>query len=32
MLRYPVELKADDNGTFLVTFPDIPEAASVGRP
>lgn len=31
MLRYPVELKADDNGTFLVTFPDIPEAASVGE-
>ncbi|MFZ7141558.1 type II toxin-antitoxin system HicB family antitoxin [Avibacterium avium] len=31
MLRYPVELHADDNGTFLVTFPDIPEAASVGE-
>ncbi|MFC0308513.1 type II toxin-antitoxin system HicB family antitoxin [Gallibacterium trehalosifermentans] len=31
MLRYPVEVIADDNGTFLVTFPDIPEAASVGE-
>lgn len=31
MLRYPVEIIPDDNGTFLVVFPDIPEAASVGE-
>lgn len=30
MLRYPVEIVPDDNGTFLVTCPDIPEMASVG--
>lgn len=30
MLRYPVSLKPDTNGTFLVEIPDIPEAVSVG--
>ncbi|ETF02196.1 transcriptional regulator [Advenella kashmirensis W13003] len=30
MLIYPVTLTPDDNGTFLVGFPDIPEANSVG--
>jgi antitoxin HicB len=30
MLSYPVNLRPDSNGTFLVTFPDIPEAVSVG--
>lgn len=30
MYLYPVELMRDDNNTFLVTFPDIPEANSVG--
>ena len=28
MLRYPVKLKKDSNGSLLVTFPDIPEAAT----
>lgn len=31
MLAYPYILTPDDNGTFLVTFPDIPEAAAVGE-
>ena len=31
MLAYPYELTPDDNGTFLVTFPDIPEAVAVGE-
>ena len=31
MLAYPYELTPDDNGTFLVSFPDIPEAAAVGE-
>ena len=31
MLRYPVEIIEDTNGSFLITFPDIPEAASVGE-
>ncbi|MDO5058776.1 MAG: type II toxin-antitoxin system HicB family antitoxin [Neisseria sp.] len=31
MLAYPYELTPDDNGTFLVTFPDIPEAAAVAE-
>lgn len=31
MLSYPVELTPDTNGTLLVTFPDIPEATSVGE-
>lgn len=30
MLNYPVTLTPDDNGTFLVGFPDFPEANSVG--
>ncbi|TDK68055.1 type II toxin-antitoxin system HicB family antitoxin [Sapientia aquatica] len=30
MLSYPVTLTPDSNGTFLVGFPDIPEANSVG--
>jgi antitoxin HicB len=28
--KYPVKIKADDNGTFLVTFLDIPEAITFG--
>jgi antitoxin HicB len=28
MLAYPIKLKADTNGSLLVTFPDIPEAAT----
>jgi antitoxin HicB len=31
MFRYPVELTSDDNDTILVTFPDVPEAASFGE-
>lgn len=31
MLSYPVTLTPDSNGTLLVTFPDIPEAISVGE-
>lgn len=31
MLAYPYILTPDNNGTFLVTFPDIPEAAAVGE-
>jgi antitoxin HicB len=30
MLAYPAKFKKDTNGTFLVTFPDVPEAISVG--
>jgi antitoxin HicB len=30
MFQYPVTLTPDSNGTFLVTFPDVPEANSVG--
>jgi len=30
MLIYPVELTPDDNGTVLVTFPDVPEAVTFG--
>jgi antitoxin HicB len=29
-LSYPVNLDLDSNNTYLVTFPDIPEANSVG--
>ena len=29
-LSYPVVLDPDDNGTLLVTFPDIPEAVTFG--
>ncbi len=31
MLAYPVILTPDDNDTFLVTFPDIPEAVTFGE-
>lgn len=31
MLRYPVDIIKDTNGSFLVTCPDIPEMASVGE-
>ncbi|MES2162879.1 MAG: type II toxin-antitoxin system HicB family antitoxin [Pseudomonadota bacterium] len=30
MLNYPVTLTRDSNGTYLVGFPDFPEANSVG--
>jgi antitoxin HicB len=30
MFDYPVELTLDDNGTVLVTFPDVPEAITFG--
>ena len=30
MLNYPVTLTRDSNGSFLVEFPDFPEANSVG--
>ena len=28
MLTYPVKMKRDTNGSLLVTFPDVPEAAT----
>jgi antitoxin HicB len=31
MLTYPITLTPDSNGSFLVTFPDFPEATSVGE-
>jgi len=31
MLTYPYTLTPDTNGTFLVLFPDFPEATSVGE-
>jgi antitoxin HicB len=31
MLRYPVKLKAAEEGGFVVTFPDIPEAITQGE-
>lgn len=31
MLRYPVKLERDTNGTILVSFPDVPEAHTFGR-
>jgi antitoxin HicB len=31
MLRYPVILAEDDNGTILATCPDLPEAATFGE-
>jgi len=31
MLRYPVKLSKDTNGTLLVTVPDIPGAATFGN-
>ncbi|MBF0220488.1 MAG: type II toxin-antitoxin system HicB family antitoxin, partial [Gammaproteobacteria bacterium] len=30
MFDYPIELTPDDNGTVLVTFPDVPEAITFG--
>lgn len=30
MFDYPVKLEADDGGTVLVTFPDVPEAITFG--
>jgi antitoxin HicB len=30
MLRYPVLLEPDSNGTVLVSFPDFPEAHTFG--
>jgi len=30
MVRYPVVLAPDDNGTVMVTFPDFPEAQTFG--
>jgi antitoxin HicB len=31
MLRYPVKLTKDDNGTLLVTAPDFPEVGTFGE-
>jgi len=31
MLRYPVKLTKDDNGTILVTAPDFPEVTTFGK-
>jgi antitoxin HicB len=31
MLRYPVKLQRDTNGTILVSFPDVPEAHTFGK-
>lgn len=31
MLRYPIKLEPDDNGTFLVTAPDFPELTTFGE-
>ena len=31
MLRYPVKLRRDTNGTILVDFPDVPEAHTFGE-
>jgi antitoxin HicB len=31
MLSYPVNLELDTNNSYLVTFPDIPEALSAGE-
>lgn len=30
MLIYPIQLDLDNNGTLLVTFPDVPEAVTFG--
>jgi antitoxin HicB len=30
MLRYPVKLERDSNGTILASFPDVPEAHTFG--
>lgn len=31
MLRYPVKLARDDDGSFLVTAPDLPEVTTFGQ-
>jgi antitoxin HicB len=31
MLAYPIEMTPDDNGTFLVTCPDLPEVTTYGN-
>jgi antitoxin HicB len=31
MQKYPATLERDDNDTFLVTFPDFPEAVTYGK-
>ncbi len=31
MLRYPVKLERDTNGTILASFPDVPEAHTFGK-
>jgi len=31
MLSYPVEISADDNGTVMVSFPDLPGARTFGE-
>src|SRR5438094_1588969 len=31
MLRYPVKLTPDDNGTILVAAPDLPEVSTFGE-
>jgi antitoxin HicB len=31
MPRYPVKLTPDDNGTILVTSPDLPEVSTFGE-
>lgn len=31
MLSYPINMRPDTNGTLLVTFPDVPEAITVGK-
>ena len=31
MLRYPVKLHRDTNGTILASFPDVPEAHAFGK-
>jgi len=31
MLIYPIHLEPDTNGTLLVSFPDVPEAATFGE-
>ncbi len=30
MFQYPAEIKKDSNGTYRVSFPDIPEAHTFG--
>ena len=31
MYRYPARLERDDNDTYLVRFPDVPEAVTFGE-